>query len=173
MSIVNAKKKKLRLVKPLLPIEPSYDLIDFKVKACYAEPTGTGNTLCLDDFFGRLFRADVEFVENCLKEFQDEYAQACKRMTEDCDMQRRAGKDPPIPQCLEVTNWNDLYDKLHLIHSTIGDSWGYTNSEDCQTDLIIDYTFHKDDAIAVKWGEPIFIFSPRMGSYPDPWYLDC
>lgn len=172
MSIAKAKDKKIRQVKPLLVIEPNISRIDYKAKAVAAEPTGTGDTLCLDELFPRLFRADIKFVEKMLLEYQNEYAQMCRRMNEDLEMQRQAGIDPPLPHYYEVLNYNDLYNKLLLIPSPIGDAWGYTNSEDYQVDLSFDYYFHTDDEYSKRYGEPVFTFCPRIGAYPDPCYLD-
>lgn len=172
MGITNAKNKKIRTVKPLLVIEPNLNRIDYKAKAVAAEPTGTGNTLCLDTLFGRLFRADEKFVEKCLLEYQGEYEHACKIMNEDLEMQRQKGKDPPLPTCYLVMSYNELYEKLKLIPSAIGDDWGYTNSEDYQVDLFFEYYLHTNDDYTLKYGEPVFTFSPCVGAYPDPCYLD-
>lgn len=172
MSITKAKDKKIRQVKPLLVIEPNISHIDYKAKAVAAEPTGTGNTLCLDTLFGRLFRADERFVEKMLLEYQSDYEQACKIMNEDLELQRQAGIDPPLPHYYQVMSYNDLYEKLKLIPSVIGNDWGYTNSDDYQVDLFFEYYLHTDDDYTLKFGEPVFTFCPCVGAYPDPCYLD-
>lgn len=171
MGIANTKNKKIRTVKPLLVIEPNLERIDYKAKAIAAEPTGTGNTLCLEKPFGRLFRADEKFVEKKILEYQEEYRQACKRMNEEEENHEKTGLPIPLDVYM-VISWNDLYEKLNLIPSEMGDAYGYTNSSGAQVDLYFEYYFHTNDDYSEKYGEPIFTFGPCPGALPDPWYLD-
>ena len=172
MSIANAKNKKIRQVKPLLVIEPNLDVIDYKAKAIAAEPTGTGDTLCLDECFGRLFRASTTFVEKCILEYQNEYEQSKKRMEEDLEMQMQANMEHPECRLREFKTWNQLYEKLKLIPSTIGDQYAYSNLEECQVDLYFEYYFHTNDDYSKKFGEPIFVFGPCVGAYPERYDID-
>ncbi len=130
-------------------------------KALMAEPTGKGNLLVIDGFFGRMFRSD----EGCVREENDEfirqYNDICRRFDED-----------PAHQYFEVMNWNDL-NMLHGIVPGLGqDGWGYTNSEDYRVELKFRYEYVTEGEWVDKFGEPYLIFWPCECCQPDPCYME-
>lgn len=130
-------------------------------KALAAEPTGKGNLLIIDGFFGRMFRSD----EGCVRDELDEY---CRQYTENC---RRLDEDP-AHEYYEVLSWNDLYALHGIIPGMVQDQWGYANSDDYRVEL----SFNIDYITEGKWvdllGEPYLIYYPMEWCYPDPCYLE-
>ena len=130
-------------------------------KALAAEPTGKGNLLIIDGFFGRMFRSDEGCVRDEIDEFCRQYYEICRRLDED-----------PAGQYFEVMSWNDLYALHGIIPGMAQDEWGYSNSEDYRVDM----KFNIDYVTEGKWvdllGEPYLIYYPMEWCYPDPCYLE-
>lgn len=162
MSNVIVPQKRLRKIKPLVVAKPRSD-VDWVRKAELAEPTGMGDILCIEGYFGRPFRSDPELVDDILCEFADMHDRMCQRFDEAEDGQKQ----------YEVMCWNDLYRMLNLIPSTAGDQYGYVNSEDYRVDGIDFETKWIDQGEWVDcFREPFYYFRPKDGCGPDPCYLE-
>ena len=138
-----------------------YAVVNGKEKATYAEPTGKGNLLIVEGFFGRMFRSSEECVRRELKEFSEKNDYYCRLNDED-----------PRHEFYEVLSWNDLYELHGLIPTYGGNLWGYTNSEDYRTDILWDIEMVTSGMWAEQFGEPFLLYSPREGSYPMECYLE-
>jgi len=163
--LIPKQHKRIRLVKPIVVAKPRKDDFEAEIwhkKAQYAEITGLGEHLCIEGYFGRMFRSDPQLVEEALCEFGDMYQRMCDRFD----------KDPNDAQNWEVLCWNDLYRMLNLIPSMAGDQYGYVNSEDYRVEM----DFETKDIDQGEWvdlfREPYFYFAPTFGCYPDPCYLE-
>ena len=132
-----------------------------KVKAAAAEPTGKGDLLIIDGFFGRMFRSDEGCVRDELNEFCRQYNEMCRQLDED-----------PAHQYFECMNWNDLYALHGVIPSIVGDQWGYSNSEDYRVEMDFQVSFVTDNDWVEKFGEPYLYYEPYEWCYPDPCYLE-
>ena len=143
-------------------LTPNFEaLMDFKSKALAAEPTGKGNLLVMEGYFGRLFRSSEECVRKELKEYKEKYEKLCQMFDED-----------PAHEYVEVINWNDLY-ALHGILPTIaGNLYGYTNTEDYRTDIYWTIEMVTEGEWVKKFGEPFLYYYPNEGSQPESWYLE-
>lgn len=132
-----------------------------KEKAMAAEPTGKGNLLVVDGFFGRMFRSDEGCVRDEIDEFCREYNEMCRQLDED-----------PAHQYVEVLSWNDLY-RLHgIIPAVAQDVWGYTNSEDYRVHMQFEFTYVTEGKWAELFGEPFLLYEPREQCYPEPGYME-
>lgn len=169
---IETKTKKLKTVRPIKVCNRTHIPFDgivlkdenielFKNKTIYAEPTGTGNLLVVDGFFGRMIRASEKFVRDKIDEYCEEYKTICKRLDED-----------PAAQYFEVMSYNDLYYKLHLIPSIVGDQWGYTNSEDYRVNLKFYIHLFTDGPWVERFHEQFLYFVPYEYCSPDPCYLE-
>ena len=70
-------KPKRRIIKDLPVGHINITSVDWKEKALAAEPTGKGNLLCIDGFFGRMFRSCAECVDDELNEYVRMYNESC------------------------------------------------------------------------------------------------
>lgn len=132
-----------------------------KKKAVAAEPTGKGDLLVIDGFFGRMFRSDEGCVRDELDEYCRQYNEICKRLEED-----------PAHEYYEVLNYNDLYGLHGIIPSVAGNLYGYTNSEDYSVDLKFDIEYITEGEWVDKFGEPYLYYQPKEWCYPDPCYME-
>ena len=132
-----------------------------KEKALAAEPTGKGNTLIIDGFFGRMFRSDEGCVRDEIDEFCRQYEEICRRLDED-----------PAHQYYEVLSWNDLYALHGIIPGMVQDQWGFTNSEDYRVDMDFGIEYITEGEWVDKLGEPYLLYYPKEWSYPDPCYME-
>lgn len=132
-----------------------------KRKAIAAEPTGKGNLLVIDGFFGRMFRSDEGCVRDELDEYCRQYNEICRRLEED-----------PAHEYYEVLNYNDLYGLHGIIPSVAGNLYGYTNSEDYSVDLKFDIEYITEGEWVDKFGEPYLYYQPKEWCYPDPCYME-
>jgi len=128
------------------------------------EETGKGNLLCLDKYGGRLFRSDEGAVRKAIKTFEEDYIRACCMFDED-----------PAHMYMATYNYNDLYSLLGILPTTFGDQFGYTNVDGYRTDdlqfkieLIDDYS----SEFLGKINEPILVFEPEYGCYPNEFYRE-
>lgn len=135
---------------------------DWKKKAKYAEPTGMGDLLCYETWFGRIFRSDEDFVRDVVAEFCEEYKEMCMKMDED-----------PAHQYFEVTSYDDLFNMLHLMPGYGPEGWGYSNTEDYRVNLEFDILRHTvGSSLYEKFGEDVLTITPRDYCAPDPCYLE-
>ena len=132
-----------------------------KKKAIAAEPTGKGDLLVIDGFFGRMFRSDEGCVRDELDEYCRQYNEICRRLEED-----------PAHEYYEVLNYNDLYGLHGIIPSVAGNLYGYTNSEDYSVDLAFDIEYITEGEWVDKFGEPYLYYQPKEWCYPDPCYME-
>ena len=132
-----------------------------KVKAAAAEPTGKGNLLVIDGFFGRMFRSDEGCVRDEIDEFCRQYNEMCMKLDED-----------PAHQYFEVMNWNDLYALHGIIPGIAQDQWGYTNSEEYRVQMDFDIDYVTKGPWVEKFGEPYLYYEPKEWCYPDPCYME-
>ena len=91
----------------------------FKTTLRTLEDTGYGNLLCYESYGARPFLSSEEEARAGVKRFVDNYNRMCRLYDE----------DPQHDYC-EVMNWNDLYHELHILESTFGNKWGYSNNEE-------------------------------------------
>lgn len=166
--LIPKQHKRIRLVKPIVVAMPKKTDFNEKVwlkKAQYAEVTGLGEHLCIEGYFGRIFRSDPALIEEALCEYGDMYQRMCNRYDEAPENNKA--------DVAEVMCWNDLYRMLNLIPSIAGDQYGYVNSEDYRIDAMDFDTKEVDQGEWVDlFREPFYYFAPKPGSYPDPWYLE-
>ena len=132
-----------------------------KKKAIAAEPTGKGDLLIIDGFFGRMFRSDEGCVRDELDEYCRQYNEICRRLEED-----------PAHEYYEVLNYNDLYGLHGIIPSVAGNLYGYTNSEDYSVDLKFDIQYITEGEWVDMFGEPYLYYQPYEWCYPDPCYME-
>ena len=130
-------------------------------KAVAAEPTGKGDLLIIDGFFGRMFRSDEGCVRDELDEFCREYNEYCRRLDED-----------PAGEYFEVMNWNDLYSLHGIIPSIAGNQWGYSNSEEYRVEMGFRVDYVTEGEWVKKLGEPYLYYEPYEWCYPDPCYME-
>ena len=156
------EKRKIMRIKDIPVVKPKFGgFIKWDEHAKFAEPTGKGELLCVDGFFGRMFRSEEGCVRDELDEYVRSYNEMCQMLNED-----------PAHQYYEVLNYNDLYSLLGILPSVAGDQWGYTNSEDYRVDLGFDVVMVTEGEWVDKLGEPYLYFEPAEGSGPDPCYLE-
>ena len=161
------KMPKFYEVRDIPYLVPNYQaLMDFKAKAVAAEPTGKGNLLVMEGFFGRLFRSSEECVRKELKEYKEKYERLCRMFDED-----------PAHEYVEVMNWNELYELHGLFPTIAGNLYGYTNTEAYRTDILwtIEMVTPSHQLLgewAEKFGEPFLYYYPNEGSQPESWYLE-
>ena len=130
-------------------------------KALAAEPTGKGDLLIIDGFFGRMFRSDEGCVRDEIDEFCRQYDEMCRQLDED-----------PAHEYVEVLSWNDLY-RLHgIIPGIAQDQWGYANSEDYRVHMKFEIKYVTEGPWVDLFGEPFLFYEPREQCYPDPCYLE-
>lgn len=142
-----------------IPVAKPRDSFFWNGKHPSIEDTGRGDLLCYETWGARLFLSSEDAVRAAVKSFIEEYQQACRNSEED-----------PAHVYVEVFNFNDLYDKLHILPSTFGDKWGYESDEDHAVHLKFSiYILHPDDhAIASRFGRDVLIIEPADDdSYPD------
>lgn len=132
-----------------------------KQKVLFAEPTGKGNLLIIEGFFGRMFRSDEGCVHDEIEEYCRQYQEMCQRLDED-----------PAHDYHEVLSFNDLYSLHGIFPSIAGDQWGYTNSEDWRVNLDFKIELITDSELSQKIKEPYIYYEPYEWSYPDPCYLE-
>lgn len=132
-----------------------------KKKAVAAEPTGKGDLLVIEGYFGRMFRSDEGCVRDELEEYCREYREICRRLAED-----------PAHQYYEVLNYNDLYGLHGIIPSIAGNQYGYTNSEDYSVELEFKVDYISEGEWVDKFGEPYLYYEPEEWCYPDPCYME-
>lgn len=154
-------KPKRRIIKDLPVGHVNISSVDWKEKALAAEPTGKGNLLCIDGFFGRMFRSCAECVDDELDEYVRMYNESCRRFDED-----------PAHECYEVQSWNDLYCLHGLIPSIAGDEWGYTNTEDYRVDMEFETKLIEQGEYYELFGEKYYIYFPRDYCVPSPCYKE-
>ena len=138
-----------------------FDEVHMKQKAVCAEPTGKGNLLILDAYFGRMFRSDEGCVRDELDEYCRLYYELCRKLDED-----------PAHQYYEVLSWNELYSLHGIIPSIAGDSFGYTNTDDYRVELDFDVGLITDGEWVEKLGEPFLCYQPFEWCYPNPCYME-
>ena len=164
MNSIALPKKPIRRIKVLAVARPKLETDWFK-KAELAEPTGMGDTLCIEGYFGRVFRSDRQLVEEILAEQCDMYDRMCERFDKAKENEKEA--------VMEVLCWNDLYRMLNLIPSIAGDSYGYVNSPDYRVSAMDFDTKWCDQGEWVDcFREPFFYFNPKPFCVPDPCYLE-
>lgn len=130
-------------------------------KALAAEPTGKGDLLIIEGFFGRMFRSDEGCVRDELEEYCRQYKEICRRLDED-----------PAHQYFEVMSWNDLNALHGVIPSVAGDYWVYANSEDYRVELDFDIYLMTEGEWVEKLGEPYLYYEPYEWCYPDICYME-
>jgi len=153
--------KRRAIIKDVPVAHICLDGIDWKQKAVAAEPTGKGDLLCIDGWFGRMFRSCEECVRDELDEYVQMYRESCARLDED-----------PAHVCYEVQNWNDLYYLHGLMPCVAGDEWGYTNTEDYRVNMEFCVEYINSGTYYELFGEPYLIYTPKDGCYPDPCYKE-
>lgn len=132
-----------------------------KQKVLAAEPTGKGDLLIIDGFFGRMFRSSEKCVREEIDEFCKQYEEMCRRLDED-----------PAHEYYEVLSWNDLYSKHPIITAPAQDQWGYTNSDDYRVDLMFQIDYVTEGKWVDLFGEPYLIYYPMDWCTPDPCYME-
>ena len=153
MSILNPEKKiiiperKLKQIQPMQRAKFRPDVperkIDYRLKAKYAEPTGLGDTLCLETCFGRLFRSD----EGCVRDQTDEFIYLYQSMCKTFD-------DNPISENRGILEFNELYFTYGLLPIASVPIWGYPIMEGYHPKLSCNIELRTDDHLASEYGEP-------------------
>jgi hypothetical protein len=139
---------------------PSKDYLIIKTPTI--ETTGLGNQLCYDYFLGRIFYDDELHLRKCVKEFIDEYHASCRRLDED-----------PAHECYDVTNYNDLYKKIGIETTIVGDQFGWTNTDDYRVNLRISFVMVDSGSMYEKYGnQKILFFGPEDDCLPDQCYME-
>lgn len=133
----------------------------FKNKAKYAEPTGKGDLLIIEGYFGRMFRSAEKSVRKELREYCDQYKELCRRFDED-----------PAKQYYEVLAWNELYNRHTITPSVAGDEWGYRNSDDYRVELDFYIQLHTSGPWVERLGEAYLYYEPYEWCPPFPCNLE-
>ena len=153
-------KRSIKIV-PMMVLKPMQS-INYHEKAIAAEPTGKGEVLCIEGFFGRMFRSDPGCVRDELDKYSEKYREICDRYDED-----------PAHEYYEVLNWNDLYYLHGIIPSIAGGNWGYTNTPDYRcSDIVFDSEYVEDGEWYDMFGEAYFYYNPREYSVPMECYME-
>ena len=163
MKQTKPKKRPMLQLIDMPALKPSkYDAKLYHAKAIAAEPTGKGDTLIIEGFFGRMFRSDVGCVEDELEQFVSMYEDICQKFDED-----------PAHEFYEVMSYNDLYSLHGLMPGAAQGSWGYTNTKDYRV-LPLEFrtTYVTEGAWVDLFGEPYFYYCPKEHCVPDPCYLE-
>ena len=136
--------------------------VDYKLKAAYAEPTGKGDLLIIEGFFGRMFRSDEGCVRDELDEFSRKYHEICQRYDDD-----------PAHEYYEVMSYDELF-YLHGLIPAVGPTgWGYTNTPDYRVSSIdFDVYLVTEGEWVDKLGEKYLYYCPKEYCTPDPCYLE-
>ena len=159
--VTTMRPKSHVIVKDIPVAHINLDGIDWKQKAVAAEPTGKGDLLCIDGWFGRMFRSCRECVEDELDEYVRMYNEMCARLDED-----------PAHEYYEVLSWNDLYYLHGLMPSIAGDEWGYTNTDDYRVDMDFRIEYIDHGEYYELFGEPYIVYYPYDWCTPDACYKE-
>lgn len=153
-------KRSLKIV-PMMSLKPKPG-VSYREKALAAEPTGKGDVLCIEGFFGRIFRSDPDCVKDELEQYSQRYIEMCEKSDED-----------PAHKYYEVMNWNDLYYLHNVVPSIAGGCWGYTTSDDWRVPSIDwDMEYVEKGEWFEMFGEPYFYYNPKQYSVPFECYLE-
>lgn len=133
----------------------------YREKALAAEPTGKGDVLIVDGFFGRMFRSHPDCVDDELDEFVRQYNEMCQKLDED-----------PAHEFFEVLSYNDLYYLHGIVPGYAQGSWGWTNTDDYRVNLEFDRKFVEDNDWAELFGEGFYYYCPKEFCVPDPCFME-
>lgn len=155
------KKSPIKLVDAIVA-RPTFG-INYREKAIYAEPTGKGNLLIIEGYFGRQFRSDQGCVDEELDKYSEMYRELCRQYDED-----------PAHEFYEVLAYNELYFLHGLIPNVAGGDWGYTNTPDYRIEggIEFDRRMVTEGIWREQFGEDFYYYCPKAYCVPDACYLE-
>ena len=153
-------KSQIKLVNAIIA-RPTFG-INYREKAIYAEPTGKGDLLIVEGFFGRQFRSEQGCVDEELDRYSEMYRELCRRYDED-----------PAKEYCEVQSWNELYFLHGIIPNVAGGNWGYANTPDYRVqDIDWDRRMVTDGEWREMFGEDFYYYCPKPYCVPYDYYLE-
>lgn len=113
------------------------------------ELTGNGDELCFEGYFGRWFRSSEKAVRKAVADYRDDYEHG---------------------HCL---SYNDLYHKLNIAETHVGDEFGYSPSEDYKSEMEFDIVRVPADEHFEGMDEEVIVIEPASQySYPMLSYME-